>query len=101
MVPYLLSIVQLIGKGRRYIFGKNRLTQRITAVLALPLYPVLCIMQESILIEASKSFKISIALLEEAKLHAAQLIQCDIGLESHLQLIISITLLLLAKTETK
>ena len=100
MVPYLLSIVQLIGKGRRYIFGENRLTQKITTVLAIPLYPVFCIMQESILIEASKSFKISIVLIEEAKLHAAHLILCDIGLESHLQLIISITLLLLANTET-
>ena len=73
----------------------------LAVILVLPLYPLYIVMQELILTEASKEYVISVKLVEEAKFFSAQFTQVEIGLESHLQLIISITLLLLANSKTK
>ena len=53
------------------------------------------------MIEVSKSHKISLKILRDTKYHVAQFIQTDLGLESHLQSVISIILLLLSVSQTK
>ena len=63
-------------------------------------YPIYLIMWEKTLKEASKVYIIPTRALEEAKYYADQLIQVDIGLESHFQLIISTALLLLSNSQT-
>ena len=58
-------------------------------------------MWENILQELSKTYQISLKLLIDVKYHVAQFVQLDLGLESHLQLVLSITLLLLVYSETR
>ena len=58
-------------------------------------------MWENILQELSKTYQISLKLLVDVKYHVAQFVQLDLGLESHLQLVLSITLLLLVYSETR
>ena len=69
-------------------------------ILLLPFYPIYYKIQEALLKEASKDYNISLDSLQESIYWNSQFIQVEIGLESHLQLIISITLLLLANSET-
>lgn len=66
----------------------------------MPFYPIYVIIQELILTEASTEYVVSVNSLEKARYHSAQFLQVDIGLESHLQLIITISLLLLAESQT-
>ena len=56
--------------------------------------------QELLLTEASTDYLISASWLEDIRFYSAQFFQVNIGLESHLQLIISIALLLLANSQT-
>lgn len=70
-------------------------------IILIPIYPIFLIMKETMLEYASKDYEISINDLEEAKCHVYQFIQGDFGLESHLQIVISIILLLLARSETR
>ena len=58
-------------------------------------------MYELTLTEISKAFSVSVDLLEDAKYHASHIIQIDVGLESHLQLMIFCVLPLLSTSETK
>ena len=58
-------------------------------------------MKESILVHLAKTHKVSIAALEEVKYHVSKFIQGDIGLESHVQIILTVVLLLLANSETR
>ena len=69
-------------------------------ILLLPFYPIYFKIQEVLLKDASKDYVISLHSLQESIYWNAQFIQVEIGLESHLQLIISITLLLLANSKT-
>ena len=58
-------------------------------------------MWENILIEVSNTYQVSLKLLSDVKYHVAQFVQVDLGLESHLQLVLSIILLLLVYSETR
>ena len=67
----------------------------------LPIFPVFLILWEAILEKASKSYHVSLHILENVKVHVAQFIQSDIGLEAHIQLIVSTILLLLVNSSTR
>ena len=59
------------------------------------------IVREAILDQASKTYKIPLKLLQSIKYHVAQFIQADLGLESHLQTVITTILLLMSVSQTK
>ena len=70
-------------------------------LLLTPVYPVFLILKEDILVQASLTYEISAHQLEEARYHVSQFIQGEVGLETHLQIIISLVLLLLANSATR
>ena len=103
VVPLLLGSLQLLKNGPKIIsdqFYHSGIFKKFIILLALPLYPIYFKIQELMFSEASKEYIISVDTLEEASYYSAQFFQVDIGLESHLQLVISITLLLLASSKT-
>ena len=63
-------------------------------ILFLPLYPVFLSLRDLLLAHASKTYMVSTKLLEDLKFHAAQFTQGDLGVESHLQIILTVVLLL-------
>ena len=103
VVPLLLGCLQFFKQGPKAIshhFHKSGFLKKLAMILLLPFYPIYYKIQEVLLKEASKDYNISLDSLQESIYWNAQFIQVEIGLESHLQLIISITLLLLANSET-
>ena len=70
-------------------------------LLLTPVYPVFLTLKEDILLQASLIYEISAHQLEEARYHVSQFIQGEVGLETHLQIIISLVLLLLANSATR
>ena len=58
-------------------------------LILTPIYPIFLVMWENILQELSKTYQISLKLLVDVKYHVAQFVQLDLGLESHLQLVLS------------
>ena len=101
LVPFILSSITFLRKGPKVIFGHNGTAEWTAMILLIPIYPVFLNLRDSLLTYASKSYKISVQLLEDVKFNAAQFIQADIGMESHLQIILSIVLLLQANSETR
>ena len=83
------------------LYGTNDWFTLTLFMFTIPFFPVMLIVREAILVEASKSHKISLKILRDTKYHVAQFIQTDLGLESHLQSVISIILLLLSVSKTK
>ena len=99
----LLGCLQFFKQGPKAIshhFHKSGILKKLAMILLLPFYPIYFKIQEVLLEEARKDYIISLNLLQESMYYNAQFIQVEIGLESHLQLIISITLLLLANSQT-
>ena len=70
-------------------------------VVLVPFYPMLLFTSEAMLEYANKTYKISPSFLTTIKYHISQFIQADLGLESHLQIVISLVLLLLAHSDTR
>ena len=100
----VLGSLQLLTQRPQALFvgfHERGLFKKIVMILALPIHPLYIIIQELALIEASKYYVISVKWLEDAKFFSGQFLQVDIGLESHLQLILSISLLLLASSKTR
>ena len=85
LFPFILSTLRLVLNGPKVLFGKSGIIYWLAMVLCIPIYPIFLIMRESILVQASKSYKVSLSLLKDAKYHVSQFIQADLGLESHLQ----------------
>ena len=103
VVPLLLGCLQFFKQGPKAIshhFHKSGFLKKFAMILLLPFYPIYFKIQEVLLKEASKDYIISLNSLQESIYWNAQFIQVEIGLESHIQLIISITLLLLANSQT-
>ena len=103
VVPMLLGCLQFFKQGPKAIshhFHKSGFLKKFAMILLLPFYPIYFKIQEVLLKEASKDYIISLNSLQESIYWNAQFIQVEIGLESHIQLIISITLLLLANSQT-
>ena len=104
VVPLLLGCLQLLKEAPRAMshnFQNSGIFKKLAMILLLPFYPIYFKIQEVLLKEASKEYVISVSSLEKVSYYSAQFFQIEIGLESHLQLIISITLLLLASSQTK
>lgn len=101
ILPLILSSLQLLSKGPKVLFGLTGKLQWMFMVVLIPVLPIFLILREAVLVQASKSYKISTGLLESTKKHVSQFIQADIGLESHLQIVVSTVLLLLAYSETR
>ena len=98
IVPLVLGCLLLVNQGPKAIsnnFRNSSIFKKLVTILLLPFYPIYFKIQEVLLKEASKEHVVSVDALEEAMYTSAQFIQVEIGLESHLQLILSITLLLL------
>ena len=91
----------MLSYGPAVLYGTNDWFTWTLFVFTIPFLPVMLIVREAILVEASKSYKISLRILRDTKYYVAQFIQTDLGLESHLQSVISILLLLLSVSETK
>ena len=104
VIPLLLGSLQLLIQSPRAIsrhWQKSGLLAKFAIImLAVPFYPIYFMIQEVVLTEASKDYIVPLDTLTEAKYYMAQYAQVDIGLESHFQLIIAITLLLLANSQT-
>ena len=101
-IPLLLSSFRLYVQGpRTFIDFEGYWYIRILLIVTLPLYPAFLALKESILTYVSNTHKVSIDVLENVKYQVAQFIQADIGLESHIQIILSVVLLLLASSETR
>ena len=96
----LLGLLQLLQHGPSHHFQDSGIMKKVAMFLLLPFYPIYFKIQEVLLKEASKEYFISVKSLEETMYYSAQFFQVEIGLESHLQLVISITLLLLANSQT-
>ena len=101
LFPFILSTLRLVLNGPKVLFGNNGFMYWLAMVLCIPIYPIFLIMRESILVQASKNYKVSLNLLKDAKYHVSQFIQADLGLESHLQSVFAIVFLLLATSSTR
>ena len=102
-VPVFLGCLQLFKQRPNVIFHnfqKCGIFKKLGMLFILPFYPIYFKIQEALLREASEDYIISIDSLEEMIYYSVQFMQIEIGLESHLQLIISISLLLLAHSQT-
>ena len=66
-----------------------------------PFLPMHLKLKEVALFYFSKCYKIPIKKLEDTKYHVSKFVQGDLGIEAHLQIIISIVLLILANSETR
>ena len=103
VVPMLLGCLQFFKQVPKAIsdhFHEGGIMKKLVMILLLPFYPIYFKMQEVLLKEVSKDYIISLHSWQESIYWSAQFIQVEIGLESHIQLIISITLLLLANSQT-
>ena len=98
-LPIVLSSIQFITNG--HLFKASSWLGKFGMIICLPIYPILIIMREKMLIHASKTYKISVNQIEEAKLGMAKFIHADIGLEAFYQLLIQTLLLFLARSETR
>ena len=67
----------------------------------MPFHSTILILKEAILVELSKSYDVSLVLLKNTRLHVSKCIQIELGLESHLQVLITTVLLLLAQSDTR
>ena len=102
-IPLLLGSLQLLVHRPPTIFRhwqKSGHLGKLIIILAMPFYPIHFKIQELVMNEASKDHIVPLDSLNEARYYSAQFIQVDIGLESHFQLIIAISLLLLANSQT-
>ena len=70
-------------------------------IVLVPVYPFVLIIKEAIFVQASKTFEISVEVIEQTKLHVGQFFKVDLGLEAHMQIVLSVVLLLLANSETR
>ena len=100
IVPLLLSTMRLLSKGPEVLFGGTKKLHWMATIILMPILPTILIMRETTLSHASHTFKVSTTILANVKYHVSQFIQADLGLESHLQVIISIILLLLSESKT-
>ena len=100
LVPLLLSSMKLLSKGPELLFGASSKLHWIATVILMPILPPILIMREATLSHANHTFQVSATVLANVKSQIAQFIQADLGLESHLQVVISVILLLLSRSET-
>ena len=101
IIPLFLSTVQLLSKGPKILFGQTKMSYWFTMLSTILIYPMFLTMKEGMLVEASKTYEVDLDRLKDTKYHVSEFIQADLGLESHLQVTISIILLLLANSETR
>ena len=99
--PLLLSSLLFLRKGLNVPLNLTGIFQWLVMLCLVPLYPTIFLMYELTLTEISKAFSVSVDLLEDAKYHASHIIQIDVGLESHLQLMMLCILLLINTSRTK
>ena len=99
--PWILSSFQIACRGPKVLFKNDGKAQWFATICMTPLYPIILVMYEAALIEASKTYVVSVNLVEHISAYASKLIHNDVGLESHLQLVLSVILLLLATSETR
>ena len=92
-----MSIPKLISVH----FHDRSILKKVAVILAIPFYPIYFKIQEVLLNDAREDHIIPVSLLEDAQSYSARFFQVDIGLESHFQLIISISLLLVANSQSK
>ena len=100
LVPLLLSSMKLLSKGPELLFGASSKLHWIATVILMPILPPILIMREATLSHANHTFQVSATVLANVKSQIAQFIQADLGLESHLQVVISVILLLLSQSKT-
>ena len=74
---------------------------RFITLIVSPILPIHLKLKEVTLLHFSQYYKIPIKKLEETKYHVSKFVQGDLGIEAHLQIIISIVLLILANSETR
>ena len=101
IIPWTLSSLRLVSKGPQILFGSNKLIAWVGLLLVSPVYPFVLITYDSVLEEANNDYEVPSELLETTKLHVSEFIQADVGLESHLQIVLSTILLLIAHSNTK
>ena len=101
ILPLVLNGLNLCIKAPKVLFGRNIWLGRFLMLLVTPVYPVFFIMKEEILVQASLTYEVSSDELEDAKYHVSQFIQGEVGLETHLQIITSLVLLILANSATR
>ena len=101
VIPFILCSIRILSKGPTVLLGRKGLLYWILMVVFIPFYPMLLFTSEALLEYANKTYKISANFMTNLKFHTSQFIQADLGLESHLQIVISLVLLLLAHSDTR
>ena len=96
-----MSSLRLLSKGPKILFGKSGPIQWFLLAITIPIHPIFLIIREAILHEARKTYRVDSELMESANYHMSQYIQFDLGIESHLQLVIQLVLLFLATSSTR
>ena len=99
--PWILSSFQIVWRGPKAFFQKDGKLQWLATIFMMPFYPIVLVMYEATLVEASKTYIVSVKLVENVSSYVSKLIHNEVGLESHLQLVLSIILLLLAISDTR
>ena len=101
IIPWILSTGQIVSKGPKILFGRDSFLYWLLLVILSPIYPVLLVLKESTLTEASKTYEVSLKQLSTLQNHVGQFVKADLGIESHCQVILTIILILLATSETR
>ena len=99
--PWILSSLQIACRGPKVLFKKDGKTQWLATICIMPFYPIVMVMYEATLVEASKTYIVSVDVVENVSCYVSKLIHIDVGLESHFQLVLSIVLLLLGTSATR
>ena len=99
--PWILSSFQIACRGPKVLFKNDGKTQWLATICIMPFYPIVMVMYEATLVEASKTYIVSVKVVENVSSYVSKLIHNDVGLESHLQLVLSIILLLLGTSATR
>ena len=96
-----MSSLRLLSKGPKILFGKSGPIQWFLLGITIPIHPIFLIIRQAILHEARKTYRVGSELMESANYHVSQYIQFDLGIESHVELVIQLVLLLMVSSNTR
>ena len=95
ILPLLLNAISLMVETVKDGYP------RFATLIMAPILPIHLKLKEVALYHFSLNYKIPIKKLEETKYQVSKFVQGDLAIEAHLQIIISIVLLILANSETR
>ena len=97
--PLMLGSLQLMCEGPQ--FGRRTSFAWFLWICIQPFNPILVILKEKMLSQASKIYEVSASLYAKSKEQMTKYVGADLGLETIYQTAIQLILVLLAKSETR